>query len=283
MKNFNTQSSEVKKKERSHAKTFRIPISNGIFEHYGRLKDARWLLDLYVDWTTKEIPAPDGSRDGLVLGGKPIRDEDAAVPFRCCARTTRRWRQRLAHFGYISQLRTPLGYVIRVKKSKKWPDAPDKNVRSDRTKVSVHSKSELPIMSDQNYQVCPIRTTDHVRSNKDSAVQDRDEAEERTAAASPLRGKSEGVSKEAWEAIGIQICGTLKFTSAWVSVYDERPKDEPLSDAMERCIQCCQQTGIPVPRPFFEAKRRVERRETEDDSEISRIAGARGVREELMR
>ena len=131
-------------------KTFRIPISNGIFGHYGRLKDARWLLDLFVDWTTKEIPAPDGSRDGLVLGGKPIRDEDTARPFKgqCTARTTRRWRQRLARFGYIRQLRTPVGYVIRVTKSKKWahPGIPAEKVNGQK----------WPITPRVNYPTWPI-------------------------------------------------------------------------------------------------------------------------------
>jgi len=79
-------------KGRRDEKNFKIPISNGIFEHYGRLKDARWLLDLFVDWTTKEVPASNGGLDGIVLGGKPIRDEDTACAFRgqCSTRTTRR-------------------------------------------------------------------------------------------------------------------------------------------------------------------------------------------------
>src|SRR5215831_7468193 len=63
-------------------KTYRIPISNGIFEHYGALKDAIWLFQLYIDWTTKEELASDGSYDGIVLGAKPICDEDTSSAFR---------------------------------------------------------------------------------------------------------------------------------------------------------------------------------------------------------
>jgi hypothetical protein len=147
-----TAAPESRGKENRNGKNFRIPISNGIFEHYGRLKDARWLLDLFVDWTTKEIPSPNGSRDGIVLGGKPIRDEDTACAFggQCSARTTRRWRQRLAKFGYISQKRTPMGYVIRVKKSKKWAHAQEDTGVIDQkwpVRTTDHGRSELPIMA----------------------------------------------------------------------------------------------------------------------------------------
>jgi hypothetical protein len=138
------QSSE---KEKSPGKTYRIPISNGIFEHYPKLKVARWLLDLFVDWTTKEVPAGDGSFDGIVLGGKPICDEDTSAAFGIGGpsdRTTRRWRCRLAHHGYISQKRTPIGYVIRVKKSKKWLEGSAKN-----------GLSELPVVAD------PIKTVQY--------------------------------------------------------------------------------------------------------------------------
>lgn len=151
MKDFKSQSeTRSSEKQKSNAKTFRIPISNGIFEHYGRLRDARWLLDLFVDWTTKEVPTLDGRRDGIVLGGKPIRDEDTASAFhgQCTDRTTRRWRQRLARFGYIAQKRTPVGYVIRVKKSKKWAHIEASNRKSERPKLADHAQSELPNMAD---------------------------------------------------------------------------------------------------------------------------------------
>lgn len=289
----NTKSSE---KEKSNAKTFRIPISNGIFEHYARLKDASWLLYLFVDWTTKEVPAPDGSRDGLVLGGKPIRDEDTASAFGCCDRTTRRWRKRLARFGYIEQLRTPVGYVIRVKRSKKWPGRADKNVPSERTKMSDHSQSEVQDVSGQSCQTCPVRTTDHVRSNKDSAVQDRDKAvveAATTTASSLLIAKN----KEAWKAIA-EACGsddaTLdpigdpRFQAVWESTFAQRPNTERLDDTMERCILACRGQRIPIPKTFYDAKRCVENSESRyalnvEPDEVARVAGPRGVRPELMR
>jgi hypothetical protein len=269
-------------------KNFRIPISNGIFEHYGRLKDARWLLDLFVDWTTKEIPAADGSRDGLVLGGKPIRDEDTARPFRgqCTARTTRRWRQRLARLGYIGQLRTPVGYVIRVRKSKKWAHLPATEVKSERPKMADHSKSELPNVADLTARNArselpnvadPIKTVQG--QNRDKAVEDA-----AAAAAFPPKGKSRIVPKEAWEAIGIEPSGSIQFCRMWERFYREADGDDYLVDIMERTIQECQGCGIRVPPPFFQAKRRVEKGQSNNEpDEISHVKNLGEESDEITR
>jgi hypothetical protein len=157
-------------------KTYRIPISNGIFEHYERLKDARWLLDLYVDWTTTEVPAPDGSLDGIVLYGKPICDEDVASAFhgQISVRTARRWRQRLAKKVYISQDRVQSGYVIRIKKSKKWarPDRPkmadqDREVQDVADLSSERStscgRSEVQVVADLSDRILIDKAVDSTK------------------------------------------------------------------------------------------------------------------------
>jgi hypothetical protein len=276
MKDFKVQS-ELKSsaKEKSNAKTFRIPISNGIFEHYGRLRDARWLLDLFVDWTTKEVPTPDGRRDGIVLGGKPIRDEDTASAFhgQCTERTTRRWRQRLARFGYISQKRTPVGYVIRVKKSKKWAHLQASEGKSERPKMADHSESELPNVADQTARNARSELPNVADPIKTLQLQDRDRAVEDATAAVSEKAKTER-NPEAWEAVGIDPCGSLKFVLAWESIYRDRLDDESLSVTMECAIQYCQENSIRVPPPFFNAKRLVERNESETGSdEVARFAG----------
>lgn len=46
---------------------------------------------------------------------------------------------------------------------------------------------------------------------------------------------------------------------------------------MENCIQWCKANGINPPPPFYTAKHRVEEQEAEDDSEVRRVAGPRGV------
>jgi hypothetical protein len=256
-------------KGQSGEKTFNIPVSNGIFEHHGALGDAVWLLLLFVDWTTKECEVADGTRDGLVHGGKPIRDKDIAIAFHSgiCTRTVRRWRQRLADHGYIIQKRTPVGHVIRVKKSKKYarldssdprviglkcPVRPDKNVRS-----------EVPVLSDQTGHNEHFRSASSVRSNKDSTGQDKDVAVDRAdkitaAAASPSLLRSEKPNPKAWTPIKLDPIGSPDFQRAWEKIYVDRPSKEHLADTMERCIQGCRDIGVSVPKLFFDAKRRVE-------------------------
>jgi hypothetical protein len=276
-------------KERRDEKTFKIPISNGIFEHYGRLKDARWLLDLFIDWTTKEVPGANGRLDGIVLGGKPIRDEDTACAFRgqCSARTTRRWRQRLSRYGYISQKRTPVGYVIRVMKSKKWVrlEAMPSGVIGQKwpDRSAKNGRSEVPDVAGQNGHDRQFRTTDHGRSNKDSAVQGRDKAVEEATTAAALLSK-EGQNPE-WKTINLAPCGSEQFRKAWKEIYGKSLTDERDSDVMERCIIACRQSCIDVPRSFYEAKRRVEGGVSEDrsDPHFRMAEGAQGVRPEMMR
>ncbi len=118
-------------------KTFRIPVSTGIFEHYPKIGEAIWLLLFYVDRTTEEIPAPDGRCIGRVLGGCPMRDAEVAAAFKCSTRTVNRWRHHLTERGYIRSLRTPYGCVIEVMNSQKWPTKRyDKSVVSNVPEVA---------------------------------------------------------------------------------------------------------------------------------------------------
>ena len=101
-------------------RAFRIPVSTGIFDHYREVGDALWLLLFYIDRTTEERPAPNGKFSGSVLGGRPVRDSEAAKTFGCAVYTIRRWRRRLVLRGIIRARRTPFGAVIEVVNSQKW-------------------------------------------------------------------------------------------------------------------------------------------------------------------
>ena len=89
------------------------------------------------------------------------------------------------------------------------------------------------------------------------------EVEGAIAAAAAL---SEKQNSEEWEVINLTPVGSMKFQKIWEAICRERPATEEVSDAMERCIVACQQSGISVPKPFYDAKRRVENRETEPES-----------------
>jgi hypothetical protein len=249
----------VSSEKNKSKKNYPIPISNGIFEHYPRLKDARWLLDLFVDWTTRELPNADGSRDGIVLGGKPIRDEEVAraFQFKISIRTARRWRDRLARSGYIKQNRTPIGYVIRVVKSKKWSrDIESGNGQKWPDRTAKNGRSEVQVVASQTGHDRQFRTTDRGQSNKDIAVQDKDEAVE--AATSAAAFLLEQRSRSEWKELKLSPIGSLEFRKTWSGIYGTRLAGEKLSEVMERCILACGASKITVPRPFYESKRFVE-------------------------
>ncbi len=133
------------------SKTYSIPISNGLLEHYATIGDAIWLLLHYIDKTTKEVPDEKrpGHYLGLVHGSAPYHDVDAASALRVHINTIRTWRARLTTKNYIEAKRTPNGYQIRVVNSQKWQGlAAAKNrqeqepPKSDTQRTVSHKNSE---------------------------------------------------------------------------------------------------------------------------------------------
>lgn len=155
-------------------KNFRIPVSNGIFRHYRRLRDGLWLFLWYIDRTTKEVDEEDGSRVGLVLGGRPVRDCDIARDFDCSPRTARSWRQRLVEGNYIRQTRTPIGYRVEVLRSKKWRPKAIEDSGSDGEKPTDQNGKDsptgknLPIGNDRGVD-CAI-VADPIKTEQDTTL-----------------------------------------------------------------------------------------------------------------
>jgi hypothetical protein len=123
-----------------------------------------------------------------------------------------------------------------------------RRMRSGNSRVS---REQLPSDSGKS------RVREEVEKEKEA------EAEEVIATAAAL---SERENPEEWEEIGLSPVGNAKFQKVWEGIYRERPTSEKLSDTMERCIQACQQSGISVPKPFFDAKRKTERDEDGQDN-----------------
>lgn len=228
-------------------RNFRVPVWTGIFEHYGRIKDAIWLYLWYVDRTTREVTTDDGRRVGIVLGGMPIRDSDPARSLGCSDVTTRGWRRRLAREGYILQTRAPVGYVIRVQKSKKWrADGAVKKYRSERYKSTDQTGMNLPI------------TGKVIGTNRTSELQDRTDPYRQyktgqTAAAAVRR-------LDAWKAVGLKgPVGHRGFRTAWEKRFPDWEQSESLPEFLERFVQDCQDGGVAVPGAFYEAKHELER------------------------
>lgn len=172
--------------------TFRIPVSNGLLEHCAVMGEAIWYFLWAIDKTTKEKTDADGTGNliGAVLGGMPVRDEIAARELGREVKTIRRWRKHLTEQGYIETRRTPVGYVVWVKKSKKkWVKDPglDKNVQSDRTKMSTQAGSDLPL-GEIRKDICgsrfPFSGTPY-RQSIDSTETEQKEREKTTSLSLP--------------------------------------------------------------------------------------------------
>jgi hypothetical protein len=111
------------------------------------------------------------------------------------------------------------------------------------------------------------------------------EVEATTAAAAALLKRAK---EEEWKTIDLAPTGSEKFQKTWESIYGESLSSEKLGDVMERCILACRGTGITVPKPFFDAKRRVEssrvRSDTRDGTEEMRKMNTNfGIPESAMR
>lgn len=139
-----------------------------------------------------------------------------------------------------------------------------------------------------------LQTHQDLQAPKNAVEVKKEEKEAEEAAAAPAGSAGSSTNKEnrkrskrAWENICIEPCGSVRFCETWERIYEEASGFEAgdlLSVVMERAIQYCQANGIKVPPPFFDAKRLVEDDERNRESdEVARVAGPRGVREELMR
>lgn len=94
-----------------------VPFSNGALRppHVKQIGPAFPLFLLYEDKVTKGE-----GKDGIVLGGRPVTDGELAKELGVHPRTVAEHRLRLQKFGYIAAMRTGRGYIVRVRKSKKW-------------------------------------------------------------------------------------------------------------------------------------------------------------------
>ncbi len=127
-----------------------VPFSNGALTpvHVRKIGPAFPLFLLYEDRVTTGK-----GKAGIVLGGKPVTDEEAAEKLGLHPKTAARHRERLERHGYISTKTTGRGYSIRVRKSKKWiliQRGMDKSALSDGAEVSGQIEQKRSIRVDKN-------------------------------------------------------------------------------------------------------------------------------------
>jgi hypothetical protein len=218
---------------------------NGIFEHSHKIGCAVWEFLWCLDKITVE-------KDGIgwVYGKAPVKIARIAQDFGICEKSVRIHLNRLKAFGYISTQKTPFGLIIGVKNSKKiW--APGSQVSGKKLpESSTESGKSFP----ETAQIVPEEPPQNYRSKEDKAVDKAIDSRGNAAASCPL---------DPWKVLGRDLpMGSPRFQRIFEHCFARR-NGNPLSDAMERAIQLANKQGVPVPPPFFEAKRTVECREKE--------------------
>lgn len=218
-----------------------VPFSNGALRppHVERIGPAFPLLLKLEDMVT----AGDGT-DGLVLNGRPVTDQYLAANLGKHRKTIAAWRRRLVRHNYLASKKTPVGNVLCVRKSKKWQYLQNTASGSVARKVGAKTLQGL----DRKRQEGGIeigRTLDRKREDKQYRTGRKEEAVAATVS-------------ECWKEIGQNLpLGVLGFRRIWEFFFASK-NAEPLSEAMERAIQRAQLRRIPVPRPFYDAKRAIE-------------------------
>jgi hypothetical protein len=221
---------------------FTLPVSNGLLrpEHVKRMAAAVWLELLLEDM----VSSGQGD-DGIVLKGQPVCDRELAARLGVSERTIARYRGTLVGH-YIIAERKSTGYVYRVLKSKKWAlirqSRSDKLVQSDQTNLSSQAAS------DRTQTV--KRSDTNGRSNKETKPGLIEKQQQ--AAPTTLR--------EPWKVLGVQSpIGHPQFQNDWEEWWHSSTgSGKPAHEIAEEFIQFRQQRGQKIPRPFFEAKRRIE-------------------------
>ena len=248
-------------------KSHPLPLWNGILDHCERIGPALWEFVWLLDKITRE---KDGK--GIVLGGAPVKIERIARDLERSDHTVRRNLDRLQAGKYIERTRTPYGLTIRVRNSRKFGIWGKKEIvtfgrslfesaeeigqkrRRDRPKVTERSA-----INGRNKEDHVRNTANNPAKNPGGAVTLPLEA----AAESSLNTQldSETTAAAAFSSIGFDApFGQKNFQEVWCRRFASRNGDW-LQKVMEATIQECNKKEIPVPKPFFGAKRDVEDRE----------------------
>jgi hypothetical protein len=128
----------------------KIQISQGLLEHYEKMKESVWLFMWLIDKQTSE--------EGEVLFGEPINYNTVAKDIPGLTHITyRRWVNKLKAEKYITLKRNPYGYIFTINNPKKMFKRVIKNDLSDTpdsTKMSDPDGSKMstrPIKNERSH------------------------------------------------------------------------------------------------------------------------------------
>jgi hypothetical protein len=211
-------------------------------EHCGRIGPALWEFVWLIDKITEEV----GGK-GIVLGGAPVKIERIAAELDRCGRTVRRNLDRLQDENYIERTRTPYGFTIRVRNSRKFQIWSGKEIGKNGRSLPVESGRKCPVsltkmsdLSDKN-----------VRNKEDAAVDATvDAAAGRLPAKSPL-----------WNLVGLRPENLpLEFVRLCEGLFLAKG-GQSLAEFVGVCMDSWQVLGNKIPGPFARAATTLRERQ----------------------
>jgi hypothetical protein len=233
-----------------------IPVWNGVLEHRDRIGEALWEFLWCLDRVTLE-----SNGLGLVFSGAPVKLETIIADLKGDKETVRRHLKKLVDGKYIRARRTPYGQVIEVLNSKKfgiWGKQKPHFAVSPPGEKPTGESEKLTYESEKPQSA--VSKEDHVIDHAIEAA-----AEKGAASADPV-----------WKLLGSPPLGTPAFQEALRYEFTHR-NGEPNSEVLERVLQQCQSGKISIPRPIYEAKRRLEESERTPAAVASRMPTVRDI------
>ncbi len=254
MKNFTVQSNKKSSEKRNPGF---VKLRKGAREHLSRMSSHAWklysLLLMAAEWK--------GERRGTYESNYV----DIAQELHWNLRMLQRIMHELREKGYVAIVGAANQYENTLITILKY----DQDVALFGADAGVASNRAADSGADSGSDTCVGSKPSRSQSTKvlGAPKKLRSKEEEEEEASTALLEKQ---NPKEWEVVGLTPVGTPKFQKAWGTFYGDSLPTEKLSDVMERCIMSCQQSGIPVPRPFYEAKRRVENSEEgENENDLS--------------
>jgi hypothetical protein len=232
------------------------PIRRGLRPHLRNMSSNAAKLYLWLHLSAEFSPGP---RRGLVEQSY----EDIARAIGWSRKKVQRTVGELLSRPYIEVvLATNQHDLTRIKILKYDPDeaspAVDKSVHGDPFGVdtAVDRGVDKCVQGDVHSSPPNGKKTEKMHASKN--VEEGEEGEEGEEAAKAAASLLDGKKKPAWKAIDSVPLGSTKFQLLWEQIFAGKAPPEKLSDAMECCIAVCNQSGITIPKPFYNAKRVVE-------------------------
>ena len=232
--------------DQTTGRSYPFPVWSGLIAatHRKRIGIAIWMFLWLLDRTTGE---KDGV--GIVLGGRPVKDEEIATSLGVHKNSVATDRLTLLKGDYVAVVRTPYGYTYRVRKSRKfgiWGRKRD----LQKPVVLPSIDPQETVIPDPQKPVETKKTMHKHHAAKAAGIDDN---------------SKEGV----WGFLGIDPCGPLPFRTLLESCWTSRNGDLP-SVVIGRALDAWEDTeGNKPPRcvALFKALAGLRKRESSNRSQ----------------